>query len=273
MNPAPSSMMLHRFLPMSWTSPLTVPIRNVPTCWRPPLGQQRAQDVQRSLHGARGDQHLGHEVVAALEAGADLLQRGDEGVEQQASRAPSRRPGHPPRPGAPPVRCRRASRRRASAGSLRGSCGVLSGFAVAEALAAASGRARSESIAARRSGAAPAAASVPRCSERTRRRRPRANRDRDRGEARLELVHRGGERATAHARPARRAADAVDDRGRGVGGQLGGHRGGPEGEEHLADCRAVIVDQPPQPLAGAEEVQCCPPGLRARPPAAWEPPD
>ena len=29
--PAPSSMMLQRFLPMSWTSPLTVPIRNVPT--------------------------------------------------------------------------------------------------------------------------------------------------------------------------------------------------------------------------------------------------
>src|SRR3954465_8390707 len=29
--PAPSSMMLQRFLPMSWTSPLTVPMRNVPT--------------------------------------------------------------------------------------------------------------------------------------------------------------------------------------------------------------------------------------------------
>ncbi len=28
--PAPSSMMLTRFLPMSWTSPLTVPIRNLP---------------------------------------------------------------------------------------------------------------------------------------------------------------------------------------------------------------------------------------------------
>ena len=29
--PAPSSMMLQRFLPMSCTSPLTVPIRNVPS--------------------------------------------------------------------------------------------------------------------------------------------------------------------------------------------------------------------------------------------------
>jgi hypothetical protein len=30
LKPAPSSMMSTRFLPMSWTSPLTVPIRNVP---------------------------------------------------------------------------------------------------------------------------------------------------------------------------------------------------------------------------------------------------
>jgi hypothetical protein len=29
-NPAPSSMMLTRFLPMSWTSPLTVPMTKVP---------------------------------------------------------------------------------------------------------------------------------------------------------------------------------------------------------------------------------------------------
>ena len=35
MNPAPSSMMLQRFLPMSWTSPLTVPIKNVPTVLTP----------------------------------------------------------------------------------------------------------------------------------------------------------------------------------------------------------------------------------------------
>ena len=33
--PAPSSMMLTRFLPMSWTSPLTVPIRNLPMVWTP----------------------------------------------------------------------------------------------------------------------------------------------------------------------------------------------------------------------------------------------
>ena len=65
---------------MSWTSPLTVPIRNVPTCGDAGLGQQRPQDVERALHRARRDQHLGHEVVAALEARADLLERRDQRV-------------------------------------------------------------------------------------------------------------------------------------------------------------------------------------------------
>src|SRR5215218_997520 len=44
------------------------------------LGQQRPQDVERPLHRARGDQHLGNEVVAALEARADLLERRDQRV-------------------------------------------------------------------------------------------------------------------------------------------------------------------------------------------------
>src|SRR5215216_5379897 len=44
------------------------------------LGQQRAQDVERALHRARGDQHLRHEVVAALEARAHLLERRDQRV-------------------------------------------------------------------------------------------------------------------------------------------------------------------------------------------------
>ena len=44
------------------------------------LGQQRAQDVERALHRARGDQHLRNEVVAPLEAGADLLERRDQRV-------------------------------------------------------------------------------------------------------------------------------------------------------------------------------------------------
>ena len=44
------------------------------------LGEQRAEDVERALHRARGDEHLGHEEVAALEARADLLERRDERV-------------------------------------------------------------------------------------------------------------------------------------------------------------------------------------------------
>ena len=124
--PAPSSMMLQRFLPMSWTSPLTVPIRNVPTCAAPGLGQQRAQDVERALHRARRDQHLGHEVVAALEARADLLERRDQRVVQHPLGLEAVGETVARRPGARPARCRRASRRRAAGGSPRGSCGVLS---------------------------------------------------------------------------------------------------------------------------------------------------
>ena len=44
------------------------------------LGEQRAEDVERALHRARGDEHLGNEEVAALEPCAHLLQRRDERV-------------------------------------------------------------------------------------------------------------------------------------------------------------------------------------------------
>src|SRR5580693_297189 len=55
-NPAPSNMMFTRFLPMSCTSPLTVPMTTLP-------------------------------IVAALEPGADLLQRRDQRVVEQSLRA------------------------------------------------------------------------------------------------------------------------------------------------------------------------------------------
>ena len=71
---------------MSWTSPLTVPIRNLPTVCDAGLGEQRTQPLHRAGHRAAGDQHLGHEEVAALEPGADLLERRDQGVEQQGLR-------------------------------------------------------------------------------------------------------------------------------------------------------------------------------------------
>ena len=50
------------------------------------LGEQRAQPLHRAGHRAAGDQHLGHEEVAALEPRADLLQRRDERVEEQRLR-------------------------------------------------------------------------------------------------------------------------------------------------------------------------------------------
>ena len=50
------------------------------------LGQQRPQPLHGAGHRPAGDQHLGHEEVAALEPGADLLQGGDEGLEQQRLR-------------------------------------------------------------------------------------------------------------------------------------------------------------------------------------------
>ena len=51
---------------------------------RPRLGEQRPQDVERALHRPRRDEHLRHEVVAALEAGADFFERGDERVVEHA---------------------------------------------------------------------------------------------------------------------------------------------------------------------------------------------
>ena len=69
------------------------------------LGQQRAQDVERALHRAGGDQHLGHEVVAALEPRADLLERGDQRVVE-----------HPL--GLEPVGEALVARRRVTAGAL-----------------------------------------------------------------------------------------------------------------------------------------------------------
>ena len=57
--PAPSSMMLTRFLPMSWTSPFTVPIRKVPTVSAPVWARSgrrtsRAPDIARPAMSISG---------------------------------------------------------------------------------------------------------------------------------------------------------------------------------------------------------------------------
>src|SRR5207237_7462173 len=51
--------------------------------------KQGAKDVERPLHRPRGDQHLRHEVVAALEARAHLLERRDESVVEDPLRLDS----------------------------------------------------------------------------------------------------------------------------------------------------------------------------------------
>ena len=50
------------------------------------LGDERAQDDEGALHRTRRDQHLGDEEVALLEAPANLLQGGDEGLEEDVHR-------------------------------------------------------------------------------------------------------------------------------------------------------------------------------------------
>jgi hypothetical protein len=50
------------------------------------LGEQRAQDLQRPGHCLAGDEHLGHEEVAALEPGTHLFQRRDQRLVQQRLR-------------------------------------------------------------------------------------------------------------------------------------------------------------------------------------------
>src|SRR4051812_39966922 len=56
--PAPSSMMLQRFLPMSWTVTLDGAHEERRERLGSGLGEQRAQDVQGALHRPRRDQHL-----------------------------------------------------------------------------------------------------------------------------------------------------------------------------------------------------------------------
>ena len=72
---------------MSWTSPLTVPMTKVPTVSAPVSASSGRSTSSAPGHGAARDQHLGHEEVAALEAGADLLEARDQRLEQQRLRA------------------------------------------------------------------------------------------------------------------------------------------------------------------------------------------
>ena len=84
--PPPSSMAATMFLPMSCRSPLTVPMTTRPAGSAPLGGQQRPQQFERALHGARGEQQFGDEVFLALEAPSDLV-HGRHHVRVSSSRA------------------------------------------------------------------------------------------------------------------------------------------------------------------------------------------
>ena len=121
--PAPSSMMLTRFLPMSCTSPLTVPIRNLPiVCTPVSASSGRSTSIAPAI--ARPAISISGTKKSPRSKRAPTSSRdGDQRVEQQGLRLHrhARAPGGSGR--APRVRCRAASRRTSAAGSLRGSMG------------------------------------------------------------------------------------------------------------------------------------------------------
>ena len=82
-----------------------------------------------------------------------------------------------------------------------------------------------------------------------------AHRGRNRGQPRLKFVDDRREFRAAHAREFVREPLRIGDRGRGVARERARrHRVATERHEHLADRGAVVVDRPPEPLPGAEEV-------------------
>ena len=65
-------------LPMSCTSPCTVPMTTVPFFSAVALGQGRVADLGRAGHGVGREHELGQEHLAALEQVAHLGDAGDE---------------------------------------------------------------------------------------------------------------------------------------------------------------------------------------------------
>ena len=79
---------------MSCRSPSTVPITTVPSEAAVALGHVRLEQVEGALHGARAEQHLGDEALAAAHALADHVHAGQQGlVEDLAGRGARWRAG------------------------------------------------------------------------------------------------------------------------------------------------------------------------------------
>ena len=56
-------------------------------------GQERADEFERGLHRAGGDEQLGHEVLVGLEPAAHFIHGGDHVLVDQLERVNARRPG------------------------------------------------------------------------------------------------------------------------------------------------------------------------------------
>ena len=82
--PAALSMVMAMSLPISCTSPLTVPMTMTPRFWvAPPTQQARLDHAHGALHGACRQHQLGQEDLAGGEPVADFAHAGGQGVHQR----------------------------------------------------------------------------------------------------------------------------------------------------------------------------------------------
>ena len=78
--PAPRSIMMQRFLPMSWRSPLTVPMTDDADGFDAGGGEDGFEVGHAGLHGACGDEDFGHEDHVVTELDADDCHAVEESV-------------------------------------------------------------------------------------------------------------------------------------------------------------------------------------------------
>ena len=87
--PAPSIIIATRFLPMSWMSPLTVPMTILPTGSAPVSASNGRRISMPALHGVGRQQHLGHEEDSVAEVDADDPHALDQRIGEDAVGRPT----------------------------------------------------------------------------------------------------------------------------------------------------------------------------------------
>ena len=157
--PAPSSMMLTRFLPMSWTSPLTVPMRNLPTVSTPVSASSGrstsiAPAIARpaiSISGTKKSPRSKRAPTSSSDGISASKSSVCGSIAMPSACGSARARG---------ARCRPASRRRGPGGSPR--CHATPSFAVVPGRVGAFPPSRSESCSAASASSAPVARADPR---------------------------------------------------------------------------------------------------------------